>query len=186
MSYIPRVGRPPKWESLEELESAIEHYFNSCVSPVMLTVDNPEYDQEAADAAKENEEEYDVPKRIRVQKLDGNGVPVYEQIEPLTITGLALALGTTRTTLLDHEKEMVENVPEELRPQFSDAIKKAKSYIENYLEKYMYSGKNQTSAIFVAKNNFGWRDRTETDLTSKGEKIEGNVITFAKQDVKKD
>ena len=153
----------------------------SCVSPVMETILNPEYDVEKA---KEYGEDYDIPKNIRVQKTDGDGNLVYEHIKPFTITGLALALGTSRATLLDYEKEWLSSVDENLRQQFSYAIKNAKQKVENYLEEYMHNGKNQTTAIFMAKNNFGWVDRRETDVTSGGEKIVvGNTISFANQDV---
>lgn len=186
MSYleVKAPGRPPKWDTLEELESLIEKYFMSCLSPVMETVENPEYDFDAADKAKENDEEYDVPRRIRQQKRDGNGNPMYEAIEPFTISGLAGALGTNRGTLLNYEKELIQSFDETKREQFSNAIKRAKGIVEQYVEKYMYTGKNQTSAIFVAKNNFGWQDRRETDITSKGEKITGHAIEFVSQDGK--
>lgn len=178
MSYVS-IRRPMKFTTVEELETAIQGYFDSCFAPVMETIDNPEYD---AEKAKEYEEDYDIPKKIRVQKLNNKGEPIFENIRPLTITGLALALNSSRDSLLDYQNEVQQSIPEEDRGRYSDAIKRAKSFIENYLEEYMYNGKNQTSAIFVAKNNFGWVDRRETDLTTKGDKIEGNVVTFARQD----
>lgn len=165
-----------KFQTVEELESAIQDYFDSCFAPVMETVKNPEWDQEGDEIANEG-----IPKYIERQKRNAKGDLVFENIKPLTITGLAVALNSSRDSLLDYQKEVQESIPEELRGQFSDAIKRAKTFIENYLEEYMYTGKNQTSAIFVAKNNFGWVDRRETDLTSKGDKIEGNVISFASQ-----
>lgn len=181
MSYVAvkSPGRPPKWESVEELQKLIDAYFLSCLSPVMENIENPEYD---AEKAEQYGEDYDIPKRIRVQKTDGAGNPIYEQFDPFTITGLARALGTTRKTLLDYEHEWLESIEEDKRKQFSNAIKEAKLVVEEYLEKYMHNGKNQTTAIFMAKNNFGWVDRRETDLTTKGDKIEGNVVTFARQD----
>lgn len=75
--------------------------------------------------------------------------------EELTITGLALELDTSRRVLCDYEDN---------RPEFSNAIKKAKTMIENAYEislrKYGRSGD-----IFALKN-FGWRDKQETDITS--------------------
>ena len=181
MTYIAvkTPGRPPTWDTPEQLQKLIDEYFLSCLSPIMENIENPEYD---AEKAKEYGEDYDISKKIRVQKTDGAGNPIYEQIEPFTITGLARSIGTSRNTLLEYEKELLTSMDENLRKQFAHTIKEAKRVVEEYLEKYMYTGKNQTSAIFVAKNNFGWIDRRETDLTTKGDKLEGNVITFAKQD----
>ena len=52
---------------------------------------------------------------------------------PLTITGLAVHLGTTRDTLLDYEG----------REEFSDTLKEAKEKIHNWTEEYLFTGKNK-------------------------------------------
>jgi len=83
-----------------------------------------------------------------------------EQGLPYTITGLALALDTSRETLLDYEAKQ----------DFSDNIKRAKLRCHNYAENYLYTGKNATEAIFNLKNNYGWKDKTEVDSN-----INGNV-----------
>lgn len=69
--------------------------------------------------------------------------------KPITVTGLALALDTTRETLCDYEAD----------PIFSDAIKMAKARVENFAEERLYSSA-PTGAIFALKN-FGWRDKQE-------------------------
>ena len=61
---------------------------------------------------------------------------------PLTITGLALALDTSRDLLLDYEN----------REEFSYTIKKAKLLCENYAEEFLFHGKNVVGAIFNLKN----------------------------------
>lgn len=99
-------------------------------------------------------------------------------IQQPTITGLAVALDTTRETLLDYE-----NKPE--NENFSDTIKRAKAFIHAYTEQYLYDGKNQTSGIFVMKNNFGWVDRTETDLTSKNKQLSGIAVAAKAADILK-
>lgn len=71
--------------------------------------------------------------------------------EPYTVTGLCIALDITRETLSQYEKTEV----------FSDTIKKAKQKVENYLEVFLY-GSNVTGVIFNLKNNFGWKDKSET------------------------
>jgi len=114
------VGRPPKFESVEQLQSLIDAYF-------------------------ETEEGKDTP----------------------TITGLALALDTTRKTLLDYCETDTE---------FSYTIKKAKARVERKMEQCLY-GNNVTGLIFNLKNNFGWKDRTETDITSDQKPLSDTSLT---------
>ena len=76
------------------------------------------------------------------------------QIEPYTITGLAIALDTTRQVLLDYQND--PNLKE-----FTDSIKKAKMIVENYAETQLFKSKNVAGVIFNMKNNYGWKDVTE-------------------------
>lgn len=71
--------------------------------------------------------------------------------EPYTVTGLCLALGICRDTLLEYSKNS----------EFSDTIKKAKMRVENYLEKHLITDSSTTGIIFNLKNNFGWKDKQE-------------------------
>ena len=74
--------------------------------------------------------------------------------EPLTITGLAIALDTYRQTLMNYEE----------KDEFFDTIKKAKQKIENFAEKKLYDKDVPTTGvIFNLKNNYGWVDRQEVD-----------------------
>lgn len=121
MEETNKVGRPPKFESVEQLEALIESYFENCK----------------------------------------------QKNKPYTITGLALWLDTTRETLMDYQ----ENKGDE----FSDTIKRAKLKCENWVEEGALTNKiNPTSAIFNLKNNYGWKDKTETDLTTNGQSINWN------------
>ncbi|MCB0280690.1 MAG: DNA-packaging protein [Calditrichaeota bacterium] len=69
-----------------------------------------------------------------------------ETNEPYTITGLALALNTSRQTLINYEN----------REKYFDTIKNAKLRVENYAEKKLFTG-HATGPIFALKN-FGWED----------------------------
>lgn len=83
-------------------------------------------------------------------------------IRPLTITGLANSIGMTRESLLNYEE----------RDEFFLTIKEAKSKVEQFVEEYLFTGKNQTGAIFNLKNNYkGWKEKNETDITSDGKPI---------------
>lgn len=79
--------------------------------------------------------------------------------EEWTITGLALALDTYRQTLLNYEN----------KDEFLDTVKKAKQRIENSYE--IDLKKHGRSGTIFALKNFDWKDKQETDITSKGEKI---------------
>lgn len=137
MSDTNKVGRPLKFQSIEELESLIDEYFETD---------------------------------------EGKNTP--------TVTGLALALDTTRKTLLDYcERD----------DELSYPIKKAKARVERKLEISLY-GNNVTGLIFNLKNNFGWRDRTETDITTDSQPLSGLQVpqekvqefaSFLAQDMKK-
>lgn len=76
--------------------------------------------------------------------------------EPLTVTGLALALDTTRDVLMDYEG----------KDGFSNTIKKAKLRIENAYEKRLIARGNGGD-IFALKQ-FGWKDRMEQAVELSG------------------
>jgi len=85
---------------------------------------------------------------------------------PWTVEGLALALGfCDLNTLLNYEKK-------EGYEEFFSAVKKAKLKIQqNKVINGLNGNYNPAVAIFDLKNNHGYRDKTETDLTSGGDKI---------------
>lgn len=82
-----------------------------------------------------------------------------------TITGLAVHLDTSRKTLMEYETR------EDKLPELSNAIKKGKDRVEMDYELSLRK-QGRSGDIFGLKN-FGWRDKTETDITSKGDKVIG-------------
>lgn len=88
--------------------------------------------------------------------------------EPVTITGLALALDTSRETLCNYEE----------KDEFFDTVKRAKLRCENYAEKQLYLGKSATGAIFSLKN-FGWKD---TQDHNHGGQKDNPVVTLSSTD----
>lgn len=84
------------------------------------------------------------------------------KMEEWTITGLALALDTSRETLMNYED----------REEFFDTIKKAKEMVHNAYEIDLRK-KGRSGDIFALKN-FGWSDRQEIDHTTQGEKIDSS------------
>jgi len=79
--------------------------------------------------------------------------------EEWTITGLAIALDTSRETLCNYED----------KEEYFDTIKKAKDMVE-YSYELDLKKSGRTGTIFALKN-FDWRDKIETDITTKGERL---------------
>jgi hypothetical protein len=76
--------------------------------------------------------------------------------EKPTITGLALHLGfVDRRSIYDYEES----------GEHSHTIKKARMRVENAFEKRLFE-QSCTGAIFALKN-FGWKDKTENEITGK-------------------
>lgn len=96
----------------------------------------------------------------------GNVVIVGEK--PPTITGLALALGfASRQALLNYQG----------RPEFNDAVTRAKSRVEAYVEERLFDRDGTHGAQFSLRNNFsGW----------KGELQENNAALERLDDILKD
>lgn len=76
------------------------------------------------------------------------------EIEEYTITGLCIACGTTRNTMMEYEE----------KPEYRKMIQHAKSYIENSYEHSLKQ--NGRSGDIFALKNFGWRDQIETKNTT--------------------
>ena len=152
---IRKVGRPRKYQTVEELEDAIQAYFDSCFIPktqkIRTRVENPdcECDLGAGDCkCRPIYELIDTPVK------DKDDQPVFIQIQPFTITGLALAIDMTREGLLDYEKKPSH-------AEFADTIKKAKQIVLKFNENRLHSSNQVTGVIFNLKNNFNWIDRQE-------------------------
>lgn len=77
-----------------------------------------------------------------------------EPKKPYTITGLCLALETTRETLCDYQA----------RPEFSDTVKIAKMRVENFAEERLYDPTLKAAGPIFALKNFGWTDKTVHEI----------------------
>ena len=78
--------------------------------------------------------------------------------KPYTMSGLANALDMSRQSLINYSND----------DNFFDTIKKARFKVEQQLEENALIGtSNATFTIFNLKNNFGWVDKQEQEITSK-------------------
>ncbi len=75
--------------------------------------------------------------------------------KPYTITGLALALDTSRQSLcnwIEREDEMAA------------VVERAKTRVEHFLEELLLTARNPVGAIFALKNH-GWSDRQQLEVS---------------------
>jgi hypothetical protein len=136
------IGRPPRFESVEDLQNKIDQYFEWV---------NGEYCQV---------EELD-PVTLNIIKWQKCVRPA----EPITITGLVLYLGfCSRQSMFDYQDH-----PD--KPEFSDAIKRARLKVEAAYEKNLH-GCAVAGSIFALKN-MHWKDRSEiAPVTPDGEPLQ--------------
>lgn len=132
---VNKVGRPPMYKTVEEIQEKIDAYFDECKGRV-LTGDDGEVFR------------------------DKYGVPVFVDVRPPTITGLALALGfNSRQALLNYQA----------KKEFNDTILRAKARVECYAEERLFDKDGANGAKFSLANNFeGWKEKQqiEADVTS--------------------
>lgn len=134
---MAKVGAPPKYNTCEEMQVKIDEYFESCAGELVYGIDD---------------------KPI----CNKYGIPIRVGERPLTVTGLALALGfTSRQALLNYQA----------KKDFVDTITRAKSRIEQYAEERLFDKDGANGAKFSLANNFdGWKEKqhieaeVDTDL----------------------
>lgn len=131
-----KVGRPPMYKTVEEIQTKIDAYFKSCEGTVYT-------DDEGTPV------------------LDKFGRPVIVGERPLTITGLALALGfTSRQALLNYQA----------KEEFVDTITRAKAVVEQYAEERLYDKDGANGAKFSLANNFeGWKEKQQIEAEVNSE-----------------
>jgi len=138
------IGRPLKFENKEVLEKEIKKYFESCFEEQW------------------KERDWRDEKWFRQKDGDGWRKEPYKELVMIkipTISGLAVALDTSRRTLVNYEE----------KEEFFHTIKEAKQFIESVIEEWALKWWfNPTFSIFNLKNNFDWKDKTESENTFKG------------------
>jgi len=93
------------------------------------------------------------------KKIDEYFDECKEADEVVTYSGLAYALQTTRKTLWEYVQRADE---------MGEPIRDALARIERYYETILVgrTGGQVAGLIFCMKNNFGWKDKQEIDLTA--------------------
>lgn len=129
-------GRPPMYKTKEEIQEKIDAYFEKCEGTVLNNADGEVV-------------------------LDKYGDPVIVGRKPLTITGLALALGfNSRQSLLNYQD----------KEEFMDTITRAKARVEAYAEERLFDKDGANGAKFSLANNFdGWKEKQSIEADVKNE-----------------
>lgn len=140
-------GMRPKILTPNQVRLGINRYFKSItITRTMMesVVDGKDDDREI--------------RYKQVPRLNNLGKPIeyLEYVEHPSLGKLALFLGIHRETLLNYSKD----------PEYFDTIKEARQKIENYLEDELYRNGTVTGIIFNLKNNFGWKDKSEVEVSS--------------------
>lgn len=136
MSEHNKGGRPPMYKTKEEIQEKIDAYFEECKGRPLLDDDGKSV-------------------------LDKYGFPIYLDKRPLTITGLALALGfTSRQALLNYQA----------KEEFVDTILRAKARVECYAEERLFDKDGANGAKFSLANNFeGWKEKQQIEAAVNSE-----------------
>lgn len=137
----PTKGQARRFMSPQHLQSMVNEYFESCNGPLLDRYGNLVYDK------------------------DGNLVKT--QVEPWTVSGLALYLGISTNTLKQYKLGRIDNLLDEMRVDtddymtFSSVVLKARQKIEAYAERRLYDRDGSQGARFVLDNAFQWVSRKE-------------------------
>jgi hypothetical protein len=143
-------GRPLKFETVEELDRAIQNYFSH---------QDPHETKTLVETGRDDKGNllYDTRNVLTEQK-------------PYTMSGLARALGISRQTLLDYSN----------RDEFLDSLRGAKQRCEEYAESQLFGPFANGAKFNLQNNYRGkyqeWSDKQAIDHTSDGKRIEAPPI----------
>lgn len=160
----PTKGQKRRFMSPQHLQSMIDEYFESCNGPLLDRYGNLVYDKD--------------------------GRLVKTQVEPWTVSGLALYLGVSTNTLKKYRQGMIDELLTEMKADtddymtFSSVVLRARQKIEGYAEKRLYDKDGQYGARFVLDNAFGWVSKKEQAEIDK--MVQESILKSKEFELKKD
>lgn len=132
----PSKGAKRKFMSPEHLQCMVNEYFESCNGPLIDKWGQLVYDKQG--------------KLVKVQ------------VQPYTLSGMALYLGLSTVTLRKYQKGQVDTILDELKADtddkltFAQVLHNAKQTIEAYAERRLYDKDGQRGAQFVLDCCYNW------------------------------
>jgi len=125
---------------------------------------------------------FDIPHtRVIIKKIGGpNGKFIGHKQEIAnnlpTVEGFCARICISRDTFYEWVKQHAE---------FSDTVKRVRTIQQNmWIQNSMKGLYNTQFSILFGKNVYGWRDKTDIDHTSGGEKIEVQLVTYSGESAK--
>lgn len=95
-----------------------------------------------------------------------------------TVEGFALATGYDRSSVRRMKDGEVKSVPDEVR----SSLKRVWDMLNQMMTQYMVDGHlNPVTAIFLLKNNFGYKDQTETVVVKQDPYESGDPEEIARK-----
>jgi len=87
-----------------------------------------------------------------------------------TVEGLAVHIGCNRSTIAEYGHLQWDETPEDadIKDKYSITIKKARERCKQAMVNAGMSARNPAMHIFLLKNNYNYRDKTEQELTVIG------------------
>lgn len=138
-------GRPLKFETVAELEAAIDAYFDMC---------DPHQEERLVESGvNEKGQTIFLKRKIMTEQV------------PYAISDLALALDVSRQTLLNYGE----------REEFLDTVERAKQRCEGYAERQLYGPYANGAKFNLTNNYQGkyqpWTDKQSVDHTTDGQPL---------------
>lgn len=168
----PTKGVQKQFLSPEHLQCMVDEYFESCNGVLLDKLGQP----------------------VR----DNQGNLVKTQVNPYTMSGLALYLGVTTETLRKYRKGKIDTLLDEMKAEtddwltFSKVVLNAKQRVETYAERRLYDRDGQRGAQYVLDCQFNWtgsRDRAdiarakaEVELKRKEFELKRKLIDEGEED----
>lgn len=124
-------GEKSAFNSPEQLQIAVDDYFESCYSYRLDRNGNIAHDR--------------------------NGEPIRYQAKPYTVSGLALHIGISTQTFNRYCQGQMDNFVElPSSKSYKEILVKARQKVESFAECNLYSKDGQYGARFVLDSAFGW------------------------------